>query len=123
LLTLADSGQLHFDRRPVNLVSLAQRTVGLVEAEAGDPQSTLTIDMPADLPAALADEQRVGQVLGNLVGNALRYINPNGQVTLSARATGAPVEIGVADPGPGLPEADLPHIFDRFWRGEKSRAR
>ncbi len=123
LLTLADAGQLHFDRRPVAVAGLAQRTVGLFEAEAADRNITLAIDMPADLPDVFADEQRVGQVLGNLVGNALRYSNPNGQVILSARLEGEQVELGVADTGPGLSEADLAHIFDRFWRAEKSRAR
>ena len=123
LLTLADSGQLHFDRQRLNLASLAQRTLGLFEAEAADRNITLSIDMPPDLPHVFADEQRVGQVLGNLMGNALRYINPDGSVTISARPDGAQVEICVADSGPGLPEADLAHVFDRFWRGEKSRAR
>jgi two-component system OmpR family sensor kinase/two-component system sensor histidine kinase BaeS len=123
LLTLADSGQLHFDRRPLSLASLAQRAAGLFEAEAADRNLTLALDIPPDLPAVFADEQRVGQVLGNLVGNALRYSNPNGQVAVSARPDGQQVEIAVTDTGPGLPEADLAHIFDRFWRGEKSRAR
>jgi two-component system OmpR family sensor kinase/two-component system sensor histidine kinase BaeS len=123
LLTLADSGQLHFDRKRLDLANVAQRTVGLFEAEAADRSISLILDMKPDLPAVLADEQRVGQVLGNLVGNALRYINPNGQVKISAGSSGAQVEIAVSDTGPGLSEADLPHLFDRFWRGEKSRAR
>ena len=123
LLTLADSGQLHFDRKRLDLANVAQRTVGLFEAEAADRNISLILDMKPDLPAVLADEQRVGQVLGNLVGNALRYINPNGQVKISAGSSGAQVEIAVSDTGPGLSEADLPHLFDRFWRGEKSRAR
>jgi signal transduction histidine kinase len=123
LLTLADSGQLHFDRQRLELAKVAERTIGLFEAEAADLNISLMADMKPDLPAVLADEQRVSQVLGNLVGNALRYINPGGQVKIGASPSGAQVEIAVSDTGPGLPEEDLPHVFDRFWRGEKSRAR
>jgi signal transduction histidine kinase len=123
LLTLADSGQLHFDRRRLDLAGLAERAAGLFEAEAAERNIKLAVEIRPDLPAVLADEQRVGQVIGNLVGNALRYINPGGQVTISACPSGAQVEMAVSDTGPGLPETDLPHIFDRFWRGEKSRAR
>jgi signal transduction histidine kinase len=123
LLTLADSGQLHFDRQPLDLGRLAERTVGLFEAEAAERNIKLLVGIPAGLPAVLADEQRVGQVLGNLVGNALRYINSGGQVTISASLRSAQVELAVQDTGPGVPETDLPHLFDRFWRGEKSRAR
>jgi len=123
LLTLADSGRLHFDFKRLDLATVAQRTVGLFEAEAADRNIRLVLDLEPNLPAVLADEQRLGQVLGNLVGNALRYINPAGQVKISASLSGAQVEIAVSDTGPGLPESDLPHLFDRFWRGEKSRAR
>ena len=123
LLTLADAGQLQFNRQPLNLASLAQRALGLFEAEAADRTIDLSLALPPDLPPVLADEQRVGQVLGNLIGNALRYINTGGKVTVSAQTAGGEVEIAVADTGPGVAEADLPHLFDRFWRGERSRAR
>jgi signal transduction histidine kinase len=123
LLTQAESGQLHFDRRSVNLVELAQRTAGLFEAEAADRGIALQVQIGPGLPLVLADEQRVGEVLGNLIGNALRYINPGGRVTISAGSSGGQVEMAVSDTGAGLPESELPHIFDRFWRGEKSRAR
>lgn len=123
LLTLAESGQLHFDRRELDLPGLAQRTAGLFEAEAVDRNIGLSVEISPELPAVLADEQRVGQVLGNLVGNALRYVPAGGRVKIAAQPNGALVEIAVSDTGPGLPETDLPHVFDRFWRGEKSRAR
>jgi signal transduction histidine kinase len=123
LLTLAETGQLHFDRQRLDLVDLAQRAAALFEAEAAERDIALLVEMKPDLPAVLADEQRVGQVLGNLIGNALRYINPGGQVKISAGPSGEQVELAVSDTGPGLPESELPHIFDRFWRGEKSRAR
>jgi signal transduction histidine kinase len=121
---LAEARQLHFDRQAVDLSELAERTVGLFEAEAADRDITLAARLAPGLPAVHADAQRVGQVIGNLVSNALRYVPAGGQVTLSTRrAEGGGVELAISDNGPGVPEADLPHVFDRFWRGEKSRAR
>jgi two-component system OmpR family sensor kinase/two-component system sensor histidine kinase BaeS len=123
-LTLAEARQLHFDRQAVDLGELAERAVGLFEAEAADRQIALAADLAPDLPQVQADAQRVGQVIGNLVSNALRYVPSGGNVTLSTRpADGGGAEMAVSDDGPGVAEADLPHLFDRFWRGEKSRTR
>jgi signal transduction histidine kinase len=62
-------------------------------------------------------------VIGNLVNNALRYVASGGKVLVEIHAREAGVSIAVSDNGPGVPEADLPSIFNRFWRGEKSRSR
>jgi two-component system OmpR family sensor kinase/two-component system sensor histidine kinase BaeS len=123
-LTLAEARQLHFDRQAVDLGELAERAVGLFEAEAADRQITLRADLAPDLPPVQADAQRVGQVIGNLVSNALRYVPSGGRVTLSTRpVAGGGAELAVSDDGPGVAEADLPRLFDRFWRGDKSRNR
>ncbi len=122
-LTLAETRQLHFDRRPVDLSDLAERAVGLFDAEAQEKQIRLTVAAEPDLPAVNADPQRIGQVIGNLLSNALRYVPAGGQVCVTVRSASAGVELAVSDDGPGVPEADLPHLFDRFWRGEKSRTR
>jgi signal transduction histidine kinase len=68
-----------------------------------------------------ADEQRVYQVFSNLIGNALAYTPPGGCITLAAQADGAEVRLSVADTGPGIAQADLPRVFDRFWQGKNSR--
>ncbi len=123
LLTLAEARQLHFDNRPLNLAELAERAADLFQAEAADKGITLTVQAGPDLPLVSADPQRVGQVVGNLLNNALRYAPKNGRVEIVVRAVAGGVEAAVSDNGPGVPEADLPRLFDRFWRGEKSRAR
>ncbi|MCC6191153.1 MAG: HAMP domain-containing protein [Anaerolineales bacterium] len=123
-LTLAEARQLHFDRQPVDLGEMAERAVGLFEAEAAERGITLATELAPGLPLVHADAQRLGQVIGNLMSNALRYVPGQGRVTLSMRpAAGGGVEFSVSDDGPGVAEADLPHVFDRFWRGEKSRTR
>lgn len=122
-LTLAEARQLHFDPQPVNLNDLAERAAGLFEAEAAERAITLTVTPEAALPEVQADAQRVSQVIGNLVSNALRYVPAEGQVWISTRRVGGGVELAVSDNGPGVAADDLPHLFDRFWRGEKSRTR
>lgn len=123
LLTLAEARQLHLDLKPVHLGELAQRAAGLFEAEADERGITLAVNIADQLPTVTADPQRVEQVIGNLVSNALRYIPDQGQITIVAAHINGSVELAVSDNGPGVPEADLPRLFDRFWRGEKSRAR
>src|SRR5205085_10265414 len=76
-----------------------------------------------NLPPVQADSQRVGQVLGNLLSNALRFANPGDQVAIHVQPATAGVAVVVSDTGPGVPEAELPHLFDRFWRSERSRTR
>ncbi len=125
LLTLAESRQLHFDKQPVQLGELVERAADLFRAEAEEKNIQLVVQVSADTPAVEADPQRVGQVIGNLLSNALRYAPENGRVTIDVdRADSAGrVRLAVGDNGPGVPEADLPKLFDRFWRSEKSRTR
>jgi signal transduction histidine kinase len=86
----------------------------------------LQVAAPADLPEILADPQRIAQVLGNLVSNALRHTPPGGCVTLRAgwaAAQQTAILLTVADTGSGIAPADLPHIFERFWRADRARSR
>jgi signal transduction histidine kinase len=122
-LTLAEARQLHFDQRPVDVGEVAERTVALFEAEASERDVALVVEREPGLPEVPADPQRVGQIIGNLVSNALRYVPAGGHVSLCARRATGSVEVAVSDDGPGVDPADLPRLFERFWRGEKSRNR
>ncbi len=126
-LTLAEARQLHFDLQPVQLGELAERAAGLYAAEAAERAIRLSLRVEPGLPPVRADPQRVSQVIGNLLSNALRYVPEDGAVELAvgdatALAAGE-VVLAVSDTGPGVPEADLAWLFDRFWRGDKSRSR
>ncbi len=83
----------------------------------------LEITLPNDLLQVLADEDRIGQVLLNLVGNALQYTPPGGKVQVTAAAQRGEVYIAVSDSGMGIPAEHLPHLFTRFYRVDKSRSR
>jgi len=123
LLTLAEARQLHFDLQPIQLGDLAERSVDLFQAQAEEKNIDLTLLVDAATPTVQADPQRTGQVIGNLVSNALRYVPEGGHVQIKVQPQGKGARVSVQDDGPGVPEADLPKLFDRFWRGEKSRAR
>jgi two-component system OmpR family sensor kinase/two-component system sensor histidine kinase BaeS len=123
LLTMAESRQLHFDLKSVDLHELAERAVGLFEAEANEHDIALNLEIEPGLSHIEADPQRVEQVIGNLLSNAMRYVPDGGRVDIRVANEGKMVCFSVSDNGPGIPEADLVHIFDRFWRGDKSRSR
>jgi len=127
-LAQAEAGQLHLDLRPTDLIEVVQTTVAnfAVAAEAkGVKLTTDWADETANLPV-LADPDRLAQIMRNLLSNALRHTPEGGQITVSAtvwRTTPPTVRIVVADTGEGIPPDDLPHVFDRFWRADRSRAR
>jgi signal transduction histidine kinase len=123
LLTLAESRQLHFDTKPVNLGDLAEHVLDVFQAEAQEKQITFSFERPEGDFIVMADPQRIEQVISNLVSNALRYIPEGGKVRLNLEQTQNVISVSIDDNGPGVPEEDLPHIFNRFWRSEKSRSR
>lgn len=120
-LSRIESGQTRMNLRPVSLEGLFGhlRDVFSLRAE----ESGVALVAPEGrLPAVQADEDRLEQVLGNLLDNAFRHTRRGGQVRLEARRNGKrTVEITVADTGEGIPPDELPKIFDRFYRGDASR--
>lgn len=123
LLTLAETRQLHFEPKETDLVEMLKKTRTLFEPQANSKSVTIELETDEKEAIVLVDSQRFEQVVGNLIGNALRYAQNGGKITLSLEKTESSTMVKVSDTGPGVPEAELPFIFDRFWRGEKSRAR
>jgi signal transduction histidine kinase len=106
---------------PVDLAEVAAGPAAALAQSFADKGIAFTTDLRATVVAG--DRKRLEQVVVNLLTNALRYTDAGGQVSLSVHQTGSDAVIEVADSGVGIPTADLPHVFTRFWRGEKSRSR
>jgi len=123
LLTLAETHQLRFEFKDTNLVELVKKTISLFEPQASSKSVKISLNAPDPEILVSIDPQRMEQVIGNLIGNSLRYITKNGKITLDLARVDNNAVVQVIDNGPGVPEEEISSIFDRFWRGEKSRAR
>jgi two-component system OmpR family sensor kinase len=120
-LALADAGKLHMNLQPTDLLRVLQNISEHLTPAAEHSGVHLTVQA-ADLPAVQADPDRVAQVLHNLLANALRYTPAGGSITVTASATNEGVEVTVVDTGEGIAPEALSHIFDRFWRADRSRS-
>jgi two-component system OmpR family sensor kinase/two-component system sensor histidine kinase BaeS len=123
LIALAEAGQLPIEFRPLNVLDLIQDARVNFTPQANDGGIEIVVDAPAHLPDILADWRRVSQILGNLMINAVRHTPAGGVITLSAVCVQDKIQVTVKDTGIGIDAAELPYVFDRFWRGEKSRSR
>jgi signal transduction histidine kinase len=122
-LSRVESHAYELELKPVDVSSLAKIVTKRLAPQAEAKGIFLDLELPPDLPRVLADEDRAVQVLTNLTGNALRYTSQNGRVTLSAKRSNDEVQISVHDTGAGIAPEHLSHIFDRFYRVDKSRSR
>ncbi len=125
-LSAADAGELRLSKQPVEVTDLIEATVTAHQAGAQAAGVRLTAAIAADsqsLPVLDADPVRLRQVFGNLASNAIRHTPRGGTVTFDARCDHGDVVIDVADTGSGIAPEELPHVFERFWRAEKSRSR
>jgi two-component system sensor histidine kinase BaeS len=124
-LSQAESGQLHLVMEPLDIGELFAdiQTSFSGQAEAAGVELLVELDPSNGAPPVVeADIDRMGQVLGNLVSNALRHTPQGGTITLRAAPIAQGLRIQVQDTGAGIPPEDLPYIFDRFWRGDRSRS-
>ena len=123
LLTRAEAGQLPLDRYAISAADLARRAVESFAPLAADASVTLTSDWPGDLPQVEVDVDRIQQVLGNLLANALRHTPEEGTITVQVRHTGDRVRYTVINTGSGLTPEEASRVFDPFWRAEEARER
>lgn len=125
-LAEADAGALRLHRAPLRMAELLSQVASAHQARAESEGVSLDVIVPERVPVVLADPVRLRQAIGNLVSNAIRHTPRGGTVTLRARHGGDDpdvLDVSVTDTGPGIPAEHLPHLFDRFWRAEKSRNR
>ncbi|HET9079285.1 MAG TPA: HAMP domain-containing sensor histidine kinase, partial [Trebonia sp.] len=120
-LAAAQAAGLTLHRAPADLGKIAAGAADALAPQFAEAGLRLNLDTA---PAMVnADEARIAQIATNLLTNAVKYTPPGGQVTVTTRADVTAARLTVADTGPGIPAADLPHVFERFWRGSGARAR
>jgi signal transduction histidine kinase len=132
---------LVFEKHELDLLEIVRRSISMFQAEADEKEIDLDLVTSLEKALIVADPMRTEQLVGNLLSNGLRYVPRGGRVWVEISCQPAPSSISshpagtepalqgdelvvsICDNGPGIPEEDLPFIFNRFWRGEKSRAR
>jgi len=118
-----DAGGFPLHQAEASLSDLISDTLESFTELAKQGEITLEGNVDSDVDPVRMDTQAIGRVLNNLIGNALRHTPPMGRVSVWVQRTGQDVEVTVSDTGEGIRAEDLPHVFERFYRGEKSRNR
>jgi len=122
-LSLAEAGKLKLVFRMEDIAELIRQTVAAVQPRATLKGIDLSTVLPKRLPLVSIDAHRISQVLRNLLENGVAHTPRSGAVTVAAERRDNRLEVSVADTGEGIPAEDLPNIFERFYRVDKSRAR
>ena len=124
-LSLAETGQLPLRREPTDMGELARTSAARFAPRAEERGVGLEVEAAGDLPRADVDPDRISQVLGNLLENALRHTPPGGRVTLRVGPASRPatLEATVRDTGSGIPAEHLPNVFEHFYRADGARSR
>jgi two-component system, OmpR family, sensor kinase len=121
LLAQVESGRLPLEMTSVELDTVLLEVFQQIRLLAGERIQMKLVEI--DQVQIMGDRDRIKQVILNLLANAVQYTQPNGIVTIVLRKAENQAQLIVKDNGPGIPPEDLPHIFERFYRGEKSRRR
>jgi PAS domain S-box-containing protein len=122
-ITRVESGRLMIDAQPVTTIALLEGALRTLRPLAEAAGLKLVTDFPSTLPEVNADPERIGQVLSNLVGNAIKFGSQAGEITVAASASANEVTVSVRDRGRGISPEQLPHVFDRFWQASQSNIR
>jgi two-component system, OmpR family, phosphate regulon sensor histidine kinase PhoR len=121
-LSAIESGQVKLTLAPVRLRDMAAEVFALMESRRGGCNISFTVSVPENI-YVLADHTRLEQILYNLIDNAVKFNCPGGSVAVTAEQSDGRVTIHVDDTGAGIPASDLPRVFERLYRADKSRSR
>jgi len=122
-LALAEASELKLVMQAEDITGVIKQAAVSFQSQAVDRGISLITDLPDKLPRCDVDSQRIAQILHNLISNAMTHTPREGNITISAKESGNYVEVTVADTGEGIPAEELPNIFERFYRVDRSRSR
>jgi heavy metal sensor kinase len=122
LLARADNNQYPLQPEPLDLAALLASELSRLRPQARKKEICLTLDAPESLPMT-ADRVKLARLFMNLIDNALKYSGPGDEVKVTAAILNQQAWVTIADTGPGIPSEHLPHLFERFYRVDKARAR
>ncbi|MBI2854225.1 MAG: HAMP domain-containing protein [Chloroflexi bacterium] len=122
-LSLADAGKLDLFLQPQDVNECVKGAAVAIQPRLDNSGLSLNLDLASELPLCLIDSRRIGQVLRNLLANAVTHTPRGGVITVSTREIGGYAEVAVSDTGEGIPAEYLPHVFERFYRVDRSRNR
>jgi PAS domain S-box-containing protein len=118
-----EAGRLSIVSRPESVRDIVASAVSMRAGEAAAKALSLSTELPQALPSVNVDAGRVGQVIGNLLTNAIKFTERGGQVVVRARVSPPFVELSVSDTGTGIPRDEQPRVFDRFWQSRRTAGR
>ncbi len=121
-LSRIETGKTHLNMEPVNLNQEIQEAVSHLSPQAERKSVSLVLQLNGGLPLVLADRERLQQVIINIVHNAIKFTPSQGKITIQSDATDNSIMVHVSDTGIGISRDDLPHIFERFFKADKSRS-
>ena len=121
-LSRIESGRVPLVKTPVSIMEVIRQVVERLHPQAERAGLSIVINDGGDLPRVMADAERIGQVLVNIVHNAIKFTPAGGRITISTRMEGGNLLVSVADTGIGIDSEDLPRVFERFYKADKSRS-
>jgi two-component system sensor histidine kinase ResE len=122
-LSRIESGAVKLNLESVDVGELVRSAIEAFSSEIREHGLAVELDLPADLPRARADSDRAYQVVANLISNAVRFNRAQGRIAVAASVSDGAIRVEVRDTGAGISPEELPHIWERFHRGDSSRAR
>jgi two-component system phosphate regulon sensor histidine kinase PhoR len=123
MLSKMDADRLELEIRRLSASQFVEGCIETTQRPAAEKDLRISVNLPQNVPDIAADRRRLAEVLQNLLDNAIQYTPPGGQIMVSASANGAEVTFTVSDTGIGIPQADQPRIFERFYRVDVARSR
>jgi two-component system phosphate regulon sensor histidine kinase PhoR len=121
-LSRIETGQVELRLEPVDLNQIIEEIIIQLSPQVERQQLSIDKELTTDMPSVQVDKDRIRQTIVNLVHNAIKFTDPGGRITVSTQADGDSVTVAISDTGVGIAKSDLPHVFERFYKGDRARS-